>query len=197
LLKEKLANLIAELKKKEVEVLSEEKIIKAEHLKIEQRQLTVDRLNRQFAELSKDGQDDEKDNGPLEIELQNVIKQINDEQAKASEANKNWITNQKELIDEQAKMDEIQRGIDELRSRKTVLEQKRIRLNNNVETHNKEIRELQVALKNLDFEMNKLNDLFYKNKSRTEVLTNANFNIENEFQQKLKELENETIKLED
>jgi hypothetical protein len=45
--------------------------------------------------------------------------------------------------------------------------------------------------------MNKLNDLFYKNKSRTEVLTNANFNIENEFQQKLKELENETIKLED
>ena len=197
MLKEKLANLIAELKKKEIEVLSEEKIIKAEHLKIEQRQLTVDRLNRQFAELSKDGQDEEKDNGPLEIELQNVIKQINDEQAKASEANKNWITNQKELIDEQAKMDEIQRGIDELRTRKTVLEQKRIRLNNNVETHNKEIRELQVALKNLDFEMNKLNDLFYKNKSRTEVLTNANFNIENEFQQKLKELENETIKLED
>ena len=197
MLKEKLANLIAELKKKEVEVLSEEKIIKAEHLKIEQRQLTVDRLNRQFAELSKDGQDEEKDNGPLEIELQNVIKQINDEQAKASEATKNWITNQKELIDEQAKMDEIQRGIDELRTRKTVLEQKRIRLNNNVETHNKEIRELQVALKNLDFEMNKLNDLFYKNKSRTEVLTNANFNIENEFQQKLKELENETIKLED
>ena len=197
MLKEKLANLIAELKKKEVEVLSEEKIIKAEHLKIEQRQLTVDRLNRQFAELSKDGQDEEKDNGPLEIELQNVIKQINDEQAKASEANKNWITNQKELIDEQAKMDEIQRGIDELRTRKTVLEQKRIRLNNNVETHNKEIRELQVALKNLDFEMNKLNDLFYKNKSRTVVLTNANFNIENEFQQKLKELENETIKLED
>jgi len=37
LLKEKLANLIAELKKKEAEVLSEEKTIKAEHLKIEQR----------------------------------------------------------------------------------------------------------------------------------------------------------------
>lgn len=94
-------------------------------------------------------------------------------------------------------MDEIQRSIDELRTRKTVLEQKRIRLNNNVETHNKEIRELQVALKNLDFEMNKLNDLFYKNKSRTSDLTNVNFNIENEFQQKLKQLENETIKLED
>ena len=94
-------------------------------------------------------------------------------------------------------MDEITKGIDELRTRKTVLEQKRVRLNNSVEQHNKEIRDLQIALKNLDFEMNKLNDMFYKNKSKTEVLTNANFNIENEFQQKLKELENETIKLED
>ena len=82
-------------------------------------------------------------------------------------------------------------------TRKSVLEQKRIRLNGNVLSHNREIRELQVALKNLDFEMNKLNDLFYKNKSSKDVLTNANFNIENEFQQKLKELENETIKLED
>ena len=94
-------------------------------------------------------------------------------------------------------MDEITKGIDELRTRKTVLEQKRVRLNNSVEQHNKEIRDLQIALKNLDFEMNKLNVMFYKNKSKTEVLTNANFNIENEFQQKLKELENETIKLED
>ena len=79
-------------------------------------------------------------------------------------------------------MDEITKGIDELRTRKTVLEQKRVRLNNSVEQHNKEIRDLQISLKNLDFEMNKLNDMFYKNKSKTEVLTNANFNIENEFQ---------------
>lgn len=75
-------------------------------------------------------------------------------------------------------------------TKKSVLEQKRIRLNNNVEAHNREIRELQVALKNLDFDMNKLNVLFYKNKSQTVVLTNANYNIEQEFKQKLKQLEN-------
>ena len=175
--------MIAELKKKEKEVTKEEKGIKETHLLIEQRQLQVDRLNREFASLNKDGgNEDDNDNGPLEIELQNVIKQIGDEQERISEANKNWITNQKELIDEQARMDEITKGIDELRTRKTVLEQKRVRLNNSVEQHNKEIRDLQISLKNLDFEMNKLNDMFYKNKSKTEVLTNANFNIENEFQ---------------
>jgi len=36
-------------------------------------------------------------------------------------------------------------------------------MNNNVAGYEKDIRLLEVALKNLDFEMNKLNDLYYKN----------------------------------
>ena len=44
--------------------------------------------------------------------------------------------------------------------------------------------------------MNKLNDLYYKNTYLQEKLKNDNFNIENEFKQKLKELENESIRLE-
>lgn len=69
-------------------------------------------------------------------------------------------------------------------------------MNNNVQSHEKDIRLLEVALKNLDFEMNKLNDLYYKNTAQQTKMTNDNFNIENEFKQKLKELENESIKLE-
>ena len=57
----------------------------------------------------------------------------------------------------------IQGDCDELRTRKSILEQKKMRLNNQVQGHEKEIRMLEVAKKNLDFEMNKLNDLFYKN----------------------------------
>lgn len=71
-----------------------------------------------------------------------------------------------------------------------------MRLNASVEGHNKEIRQLQIALKNLDFEMNKLNDLFYKNTDTQKKLFNDNQNIEYEFKQKLKELENQSIKLE-
>jgi len=90
----------------------------------------------------------------------------------------------------------IQADCDELRTRKSILEQKKMRLNNQVQGHEKEIRMLEVAKKNLDFEMNKLNDLFYKNTDLQEKLKNDNFNIENEFKQKLKELENESIRLE-
>ena len=76
------------------------------------------------------------------------------------------------------------------------MEQKKLRLNNTVRSYEKDIRLLEVALKNLDFEMNKLNDLYYKNTAQQTKMTNDNFNIENEFKQKLKELENESIKLE-
>jgi len=65
-----------------------------------------------------------------------------------------------------------------------------------VSAHEKDIRKLQVALKNLEFEMNKLNDLYYNNTAHQTKLQNDNFNLENEFKQKLKELENESIKYE-
>lgn len=83
-----------------------------------------------------------------------------------------------------------------MRNRKSILEQKKMRLNNAVESHEKEIRQLEVALKNLDFEMNKLNNVFYKNTDNQNKLASENQNIEYEFKQKLKELEMQSIKLE-
>lgn len=44
--------------------------------------------------------------------------------------------------------------------------------------------------------MNKLNDLYSKHTDSSQKLTNENFNLENEFVQKLKELESESIKIE-
>ncbi len=67
---------------------------------------------------------------------------------------------------------------EELRTQKTILEQKKLRLDNSVQGHEKEIRQLEVAKKNLDAEMKKLNTLFYKNTDMQEKLKNDNFNIE-------------------
>jgi hypothetical protein len=49
-----------------------------------------------------------------------------------------------------------------------------MRLNNSVDSNNREIRQLEVALKNLDFEMNKLNDLFFKNTDNQKKLFSEN-----------------------
>jgi hypothetical protein len=93
-------------------------------------------------------------------------------------------------------MENIRENTEEAQTKEMILQKKKMRLNQQVDTHNKRIRELLIAYKNLTFEMNKLNDLFYRSKSAQETLTNENFNIEMDFKQKLKELENESIKLE-
>jgi hypothetical protein len=46
------------------------------------------------------------------------------------------------LIDEQGTQNKISGDCDELRNKKSILEQKKMRLNASVEAHNKEIRQL-------------------------------------------------------
>lgn len=66
----------------------------------------------------------------------------------------------------------------ELITKKAILEQKKMRLNTQVQGHEKEIRNLEVAKKNLDAEMGKLNDLLHKNKDSREKLKKQNVNTQ-------------------
>ena len=194
ILKKKLLDLIAELKEKENEVEKFEQEIKKRHNRIDKRQLKVDKLNRIWAQLKDAGADE--NSGPLEAKKNNILKQIKEHEEQILHVQKQWISNQTDLIERQNTHMKLSGDCEELRTQKSILEQKKLRLNNQVHSHEKEIRQLEVAKKNLDFEMNKLNDLFYKNVEFRESLKNTNFNIENEFKQKLKELENESIKIE-
>ena len=194
-LQKKLDDLIGELKEKEADVQEVEKKIKARLLKIQQKTLMVDRLNKDCANLKGSGDGDEFV-GPVENLRDNIKKQIKEVDDETTNIQKDWITNQIELIKRQEEKSKFDRFNDELRTQKSVLDQKKIRINCDVEGHNKKIRDLEVAQKNQVFEMNKLNDMIYRNDERQEKLTTDNFNIEMEFKQKLKEMENESIKLE-
>ena len=194
-LQKKLDDLIGELKEKEADVMQVEKSIKDRLLKIQQKTLAVDRLNRECANLKGRGDGDE-DKGPAENMRDNIKKQIKEVDDETTNVQKDWITSQIEHIKRVEEKSKIDRKNDDLRTQKAILDQKKIRINAEVEAHNKNITKLEVAQKNQVFEMNKLNDLIYQNNERQERLTNDNFNIEMEFKQKLKEMENESIKLE-
>ena len=194
-LQKKLDDLIGELKEKEADVMQVEKSIKDRLLKIQQKTLQVDRLNRECANLKGRGDGDE-DKGPAENMRDNIKKQIKEVDDETTNVQKDWITSQIDHIKRVEEKNKIDRKNDDLRTQKAILDQKKIRINSEVEGHNKNITKLEVAQKNQVFEMNKLNDLIYQNNERQERLTNDNFNIEMEFKQKLKEMENESIKLE-
>ena len=99
----------------------------------------------------------------MEAKKNNIIKQTKELEDEITQVQKQWIGNQTDLIERQNTHMSLSADCEELRTQKSILEQKKLRLNNQVQGHEKEIRQLEVAKKNLDFEMNKLNDLFYKN----------------------------------
>ena len=155
-LQKKLDDLVDELKSKEADVQDVEKKIKGRLLDIQQKTLQVDRLNRECANLKGRGDGDEFV-GPVENHRDNIKKQIKEVDDDTTNVQKDWITNQIELIKRQEEKNKIDRQNDDLRTQKSILDQKKIRINSEVENHNKKIRELEVAQKNQVFEMNKLN----------------------------------------
>lgn len=163
LLQKKLNELIGELKENEKKVQLEERSIKERHTEIAAKQLRVDRLNKQLEENKAQHGSGDENKGPLENEKAAIIKSIEELDEEITQAQKQWIANQKSLIQQQNTQEKLTAANDELRNKKTILEQKKMRLNNAVDSHNREIKQLEVALKNMVFEMNKLNDLHFTN----------------------------------
>lgn len=77
-----------------------------------------------------------------------------------------------------------------------VLEQKKLRLNNEYVSHEKEIKDVKQSLKNYEKDMNKLNDFLAVFKEKSIQLSNQTVNINSEFMEKLTNLEKESVALE-
>ena len=144
-LQQKLDDLIGELKEKEADVQEVEKSIKARLLRIQQKTLQVDRLNRECANLKGRADGGDEFVGPVENHRDNIKKQIKEVDDETTNVQKDWITNQIELIKRQEEKNKVDRQNDDLRTQKSILDQKKIRINTEVEGHNKKIRELEVA----------------------------------------------------
>jgi len=194
LLKSKLKDLIAELKEKESLVDKFENEIRQRHDLIEKKQHHVDSLNRKYDKLKKGGRDENI--GPLEATKNNWVKANNEKSQEAEQMQREWIKRQTELVSLQHDLASVAQGSDDLGTKKVILEQKKMRLNGNCLGQDKDIKRMEISLKNLRNEMNKLNDVYSSNTDKQTKLTNENFNLENEFVQRLRELEGDSVSLE-
>lgn len=95
-----------ELKGKENEVTDLEKEFKQIITDINKKQLKVDRLNKDFAELSKHGDGDDN-SGPMENQKKAIDSKIADLELDCLRVQKDWITNQSALIAFQSEFDMI------------------------------------------------------------------------------------------
>jgi len=193
-LKKKKREVSEERKKKEDTVRTYEIEIRQGHDINEKKQSEVGKLNKIHDEISNNSS--EMSRGPMEAQKAHLVNQLKEKNEQVQLLERDWIKKQTNLVKYQQHFSTLSEENSNLKTKKTILEQKKMRLNTIFENHGKEIRSIKIALKNLQTEMNKLNDGLSKNSSSEEKLKNENFNIQSEFVEKLKELESTNVKLE-
>merc|ERR1740121_3508714 len=102
---------------------------------------------------------------------------------------KDWIQKQTDLLSISTETDRLKGHLNDQKNRKMVLEQKKVRIEGQLAAQQKDIKELENAMKHLRFDMDRMNSQVVKNDSKSKELANSNQMMETEFVQKLKEIE--------
>jgi len=95
-----------------------------------------------------------------------------------------------------AEADRLKGQLGDQRSRRAVLEQRRVRVEGQLGAQRKEIKELENAMKHLRFDMDRMNGAVVRHDSKSRELASSNQMMEAEFVQKLREVEGQCLDLE-
>lgn len=183
-----------EIEKLEQEFKKQEAQIKKNHEDLEKKQLQVDRLNKQFGHLTKNkGSEDE---GVFEVKIKELQSDITNLIFQISSTEESWIKKKTILVEKVNILNDIQDNSTDMRNKKMILSHKKLRLNKTLQMHEKEIRDVEISLKNLRYDMNKYNGMLSKNVNSKDKLTLKFFDVEIEFKEKLKQMENQSLKYE-
>merc|ERR1711976_547327 len=183
-----------EREEKEALVTKYENKIRENHDTHEKKMHDVAKYNREKDKASQ--QQNIYSKGPTEAGLIFTKKETAELSEKIKQLQGEFIKSQTLYVKNEKTKDKLQEQITQLKRKETILMQKKLRLNQQYNQHNKEIDRIKNALKNSDNEMKKLNEYLAANYESAKVLQNANININSEFIEKLKELEKESVKLE-
>ncbi len=187
------------LMNKEIENLEKdfkdhENKIKKNHEDLEKKQLQVDRLNKQFGHLTKNkGTEDE---GFFEVKIKELQSDITNLTTDISNTEESWIKKKTTLVAKFNQLNNIKNNATEMRNKKMILSHKKLRLENSLKLHEKEIRDVEISLKNLRYDMNKYNGMLSKNVNSKDKLGLKFFDVGIEFKEKLKQMENLSVKYE-
>jgi len=194
-LRDTLSKLVAELKEKDGLIEKYQVEIRQRNDEIEKKMYRVDRLNRKYETLTK-GVEDEESSGPLEAMIANLKKNLDTNQAESLELQREWLTSQTALVNATAEKEAVTDAIQELSSRVTITSQKKARLLVRIEKGGREIAELEKGMGAMRTDMAKLNSLASEHQGKQTELVDTNYAMEMEFVAELKEMEQESGRLE-
>merc|ERR1719277_847078 len=145
MLKERQKQLGEDLSERERLIEQYEQEIRKRHHQIEKKQLYVDRLNREYDEKRTKLEAEAGDAdvaGPQEAKLKHMKKAIADLTKECADMQKDWIGKQTQLLAISTDTDRYKSHFNDQKNRKMVLEQKKVRIEAQLEGQQKEIKEL-------------------------------------------------------
>ncbi|KAJ3273941.1 Coiled-coil domain-containing protein 40 [Terramyces sp. JEL0728] len=154
----------------------------------------MDSLNKKYDQMTSGNQDAHM--GPLEATIYNITKAIQQKESGILELQQYWLKAQNEMVTIGKDSLDIADDIQNLRMRLTVLNRKKMVVNNAFDTEEKQIKENNRNIKQLQIDMVKVNALLSKQSSVYERIEESNLEIEQKFRGKLKDAELESIHLE-
>ncbi|NXX48559.1 CCD40 protein, partial [Tricholaema leucomelas] len=135
--------------------------------------------------------------GPLEIEINKLTKQIEECNSEVMMLQKYWLNQQKELVKLTKAREEQLASLDLLKKQITILQQKKVRTENEINQETKEQKDIERHMRNMSNDLIRLNVLINKNNNSFEELQNGNIITENEFVRSLKAAEKESVEMQE
>nr|XP_020669348.1 coiled-coil domain-containing protein 40 isoform X1 [Pogona vitticeps] len=135
--------------------------------------------------------------GPLEIEIKRLAKQIDETDLEVVKLQRHWMKQQRELVKLTEERDEQLASLDMLKKEITIKEQKKIRIENEIQQEKNELKNIERHMKNMANDLVKLHLLINKNRENSEELQQGNTIMENEFVRTLKVSERESIEMQE
>uniref|UniRef100_A0A8C5RA76 Coiled-coil domain-containing protein 40 n=1 Tax=Leptobrachium leishanense TaxID=445787 RepID=A0A8C5RA76_9ANUR len=135
--------------------------------------------------------------GPLEIQVTSLSKQIEECNVEILSVQQYWLRLQTEMVMLTRQREEQDASVEMLKKELTILQQKKIRTENEIEQEKNEQKDIDHHMRNLKNDMTRLNTLISKNASSKEQLGQLNQLMESEFITSLRDSERESIKMQE
>jgi len=195
-LEQQCSALNAELAEKDALVARYELEAKRRAVEIEKKQHDLDLLNKKFDALMKQRAgvaELDEDAGPLEATIVHLKKEIHHKTVECGELQRQWITQQTDLVTVQNANQSVAERCHEHRAKLSILAQKQTRIDSQYERAHRELHELERGTSSMHHELSKINTLLAEHADKQQALADDNFIMEHDFVTRLKELEADAV----
>ncbi|KAM3848711.1 coiled-coil domain-containing protein 40 [Vipera latastei] len=195
MLQKNLSELDKELDELNSEISHSETEIAKRNLLIGRKQGTINLYNKKLEMMI--SQLGGQELGPLEIEIKKLTKQIDEMELEVVKLQRHWMKQQRELVKLTQEREEQLVSLDMLKKEITIKEQKKLRVENDIQQEKNELKDIERHMKNMSNDLVKLHLLINKNSENSNELQQGNTIMENEFVRSLKISERESIEMQE